>query len=233
MPGRADRVAHVVQRVEEADQVEAPSGMVGGRAYREAHPVRDPGRCRVVDRGRDRGLVHVDAEEGRVREGFGHQHRRVAVAAADVVIVPSMAVDEEVDWVPGRYPAMVAWIRAMYERGATVCSACTGAMLAAETGLLDGHEATIHWVAEAYFRERHPDVVLRLDEVLVVSGDGGRLVTSGAADRLARPRALPGRAPRRARHRPGPGALLPAPVAPGRPGRASRSSTRGPITGTR
>jgi transcriptional regulator GlxA family with amidase domain len=99
----------------------------------------------------------------------------------DVVVVPSVAIDEEVNWVPGRYPAMVAWIRAMHERGATVCSACSGGMLTAETGLLDGHEATIHWVTEAYFRERHPDVVLRLDEVLVVSGEGGRVVTSGAS----------------------------------------------------
>ena len=99
----------------------------------------------------------------------------------DVVIVPSMALREEVDWVPGRYPALVAWIRSMHERGATVCSACTGAMLTAETGLLDGNEATVHWVTEAYFREHHPEVVLRLDEVLVVSGEDGRLVTSGAA----------------------------------------------------
>jgi transcriptional regulator GlxA family with amidase domain len=103
------------------------------------------------------------------------------VDQTDVVIVPSVALEEQVHWVPGRYPAMVAWIRAMHERGATVCSACSGGMLTAETGLLDGHEATIHWVTEAYFRERHPEVVLRLDEVLVVSGEGGRLVTSGAA----------------------------------------------------
>ena len=103
------------------------------------------------------------------------------VDQTDVVIVPSMALGEEVDWVPGRYPAMVAWIRAMHERGATVCSACSGGMLTAETGLLDGHQATIHWVSEAYFRERHPEVVLRLDEALVVSGEGGRLVTSGAS----------------------------------------------------
>ena len=109
-------------------------------------------------------------------------HRSVGeIDQTDVVIVPSMALDEEVDWVPGRHPAMVAWLRAMYERGATVCSACTGGMLTAEAGLLDGHEATIHWVAEAYFREHHPEVVLRIDEALVVSGDGGRLVTSGAA----------------------------------------------------
>jgi transcriptional regulator GlxA family with amidase domain len=109
-------------------------------------------------------------------------HRAVGkIDETDIVIVPSMAIDEEVEWVPGRYPAMVAWLRAMHEGGATVCSACTGGMLTAETGLLDGHEATIHWVAEAYFREHHPEVVLRPDETLVVSGEGGRLVTSGAS----------------------------------------------------
>ena len=54
-------------------------------------------------------------------------------------------------------------------------------MLTAETGLLDGHEVTIHWVIEDYFREHHPEVVLRVDETLVVSGEGGRLITSGAA----------------------------------------------------
>jgi transcriptional regulator GlxA family with amidase domain len=101
------------------------------------------------------------------------------VQETDVVIVPSVALDEE--WVPGRYPQIVAWIRAMHDRGATVCSACSGGMLTAETGLLDGQEATIHWASEAYFRERHPEVVLRLDETLVIAGDGGRVVTSGAA----------------------------------------------------
>jgi transcriptional regulator GlxA family with amidase domain len=103
------------------------------------------------------------------------------IERTDVVIVPSMAIEETVHWVPGRYPAIVTWIQAMYERGATVCAACSGGMLTAETGLLDGHEATTHWVTEDYFREHHPEVVLRLDEALVISGEGGRLVTSGAA----------------------------------------------------
>ena len=103
------------------------------------------------------------------------------VDRTDVVIVPSVAIGEDAAWTPGRYPAIVSWIRAMYDRGATVCSSCSGSMLTAETGLLDGHEATLHWVTEAYFRRHHPEIALRLDEVLVVSGDGGRLVTSGAA----------------------------------------------------
>ena len=36
-------------------------------------------------------------------------------------------------------------------------------------------------MSENNFRRRHPDVVLRPEEVLVVAGDDGRLITSGAA----------------------------------------------------
>jgi transcriptional regulator GlxA family with amidase domain len=109
-------------------------------------------------------------------------HRSVEeVAETDVVIVPSMEMQDRGDWIPGRYPQIVAWIRAMHAGGATICSACSGGMLTAETGLLDGHEATVHWVSETAFRRRHPNVTLRIDQALVVSGDGGRLVTSGAA----------------------------------------------------
>ena len=67
-----------------------------------------------------------------------------------------MAMSADGDWAPGRYPRMVAWIRAMHAGGATICSACSGGMLTAETGLLDGEEATIHWLSEKYFRRRHP-----------------------------------------------------------------------------
>jgi transcriptional regulator GlxA family with amidase domain len=80
----------------------------------------------------------------------------------------------------GRHPRVVAWLRDMHRGGATICSACTGAMLTAETGLLDGQEATVHWLSEGIFRRRHPRVRLRIEEALVVSGDG-RLVTSGAS----------------------------------------------------
>jgi transcriptional regulator GlxA family with amidase domain len=54
-------------------------------------------------------------------------------------------------------------------------------MLTAESGLLDGQEATMHWASEAACRHRHPGIRLRIDAALVVSGDGGRLVTSGAS----------------------------------------------------
>ena len=108
-------------------------------------------------------------------------HRSVDESEADVVIVPSMEFGREGEWTPGRYPKLVRWLRDMYDGGATVCSACTGANLTAEAGLLDGNQATVHWASENSFRRRHPDVALRPDAVLVIAGDGGRLITSGAA----------------------------------------------------
>lgn len=69
----------------------------------------------------------------------------------------------------------------MHSCGAAICSACTGALLTAETGLFDGHDITIHWSNERWFREHHPQIRVRMDEALVVSGPDGRLITSGAA----------------------------------------------------
>jgi transcriptional regulator GlxA family with amidase domain len=62
--------------------------------------------------------------------------------------------------------------------GARVAAACIGGFLLAESGLLEGHEATTTWWLGPLFRQRYPGV--RLDEarMLVPSGD---FVTAGAA----------------------------------------------------
>ncbi len=98
----------------------------------------------------------------------------------DIVIVPSMLV-EGGEWKPGRYPGLVSWLFDMHERGAMMCSACSGVLLLAETGLLDGREATIHWAYARTFRRNFPDVHLRLEKVLVVSGERRQFVMSGAS----------------------------------------------------
>ena len=53
--------------------------------------------------------------------------------------------------------------------GATLCSACSGLLLLAETDLLAGHKATMHWAYEQTFRRNFPDVHLRLEEMIVVA----------------------------------------------------------------
>ena len=66
---------------------------------------------------------------------------------------------------------IVSWLTEMHARGATLCSACSGGCSPPRPGSLDGREATIHWVSHAYFREHHPEVELRIDKVLVVTGE--------------------------------------------------------------
>lgn len=100
------------------------------------------------------------------------------VESTDVAIVPLMMVDGP-DWVPGRYPQLVEWLRELHRGGALLCSACTGVLLLAETGLLDGRAATIHWAFAPTFRRNFPQVELRTEEVLVIAGERHELVMTG------------------------------------------------------
>lgn len=108
-------------------------------------------------------------------------HRSIdEIERTDIVILPSM-VAVHGEWIPGRYPETVEWLSAMHAGGASLCSACSGVLLLAETGLLDGREATIHWAFAPTFRRNFPRVRLRLEEVLVVSGKRKEFVMSGAS----------------------------------------------------
>ncbi len=70
-------------------------------------------------------------------------------------------------WQQGRYPALVKWLAEMHAAGALLCSTCSGVLLLAETGLLDGKDATVHWIYAPTFRRNFPNVRLRLDRALV------------------------------------------------------------------
>ena len=108
-------------------------------------------------------------------------HRSVADPGhTDIAIVPSLMVSDGV-WVRGRYPELVGWLQRVHEEGAIVCSACSGVLLIAETGLLSGRTVTIHPAYAPTFMDNYPDVGLRLDEVLVATGEREELVMAGAS----------------------------------------------------
>ena len=67
------------------------------------------------------------------------------------------------------------WIRHHYDRGTHVASICTGVFLLAETGLLDGKSATLHWGFADQFKARYPKVALQQDRMFI---DHGRLYCS-------------------------------------------------------
>lgn len=98
----------------------------------------------------------------------------------DIVIVPSLLVSVT-DWEPGKYPEVVSWLRTMHAQGATLCSTCSGALLLAETGLLEGSVATTHWAYAETFKRCFPGIPLQLENLLVRGGAQRDIVMSGAS----------------------------------------------------
>jgi len=102
------------------------------------------------------------------------------LSATDIIIVPSLVLGPE-GWRKGRHPELVGWFHAMHDRGALLCSACSGIFLLAETGLFDGMDATVHFGYARTFAATYPKVPMHPERVLVVSGRREELISSGAS----------------------------------------------------
>ncbi|MFC9338915.1 GlxA family transcriptional regulator [Streptomyces sp. NPDC057020] len=72
-------------------------------------------------------------------------------------------------------PALIDWLRLHAPAAGRLVSVCTGALLLAEAGLLDGHRATTHWVACDHMARCYPEVEVDPDPIFVRDG---RLSTS-------------------------------------------------------
>jgi transcriptional regulator GlxA family with amidase domain len=108
-------------------------------------------------------------------------HASLAASGAPDVII---ATDLDLTTIPdprGLWPVEAAWLARQWARGAMLVSVCTGAVLLAEAGVLDGAEATTHWSAAGLFRDLYPAVRLHPERVLCPAGEAHRLVTSGGA----------------------------------------------------
>ncbi|GAB3466374.1 GlxA family transcriptional regulator [Actinophytocola sediminis] len=89
--------------------------------------------------------------------------------------------DREVDTLivaggPGVRQAMfderlVGWLAEMAPRARRVASVCSGALLLGRIGVLDGRQATTHWVVSATMAKLFPKVSVREDQVYVRDGN--------------------------------------------------------------
>ncbi len=66
--------------------------------------------------------------------------------------------------------AFVTALRALADRSGEVGSICSGAVLLAETGLLDGRRATTHWALADQLARAHPEVAIEADRIYVRDG---------------------------------------------------------------
>lgn len=121
-------------------------------------------------------VVAATTEPMRVANGVWLKPDAALGEPPDIVCVPEVmfAPDEPL---AGRFDAEVAWLRRCRHAHSTLATACSGAMLLAEAGLLTGHEATTHWLyCDAL--ARYPQVQVHPHRALVQT-DGGRLVMAG------------------------------------------------------
>ncbi len=79
----------------------------------------------------------------------------------------------------GRYPREAAWLKRLHREGALICSVCSGALLIAETGLLNGRGATAHWAYRDMFQRNYPKITFRSNSVLCLEAESDRIVTAG------------------------------------------------------
>jgi transcriptional regulator GlxA family with amidase domain len=72
---------------------------------------------------------------------------------------------------------LVEWIRRAAPQARRVASVCTGALLLARAGVLDGRRATTHWAFCDRLARRHPEVEVVRDPIFV--RDGGVYTSAG------------------------------------------------------
>lgn len=139
--------------------------------------VRDPGtplRLETVLIGA-RGLAHVNGSGGLQLSGVQSPD-----LSLDCLLIPGIMHDSAEDLVNrlAAYQPEMELLRAMHLRGVPLIAACCGGFLLAETGLLDGHDATTSWWLDAAFRKRYPNVQLDVERMIV---EDGMLTTTGAS----------------------------------------------------
>jgi transcriptional regulator GlxA family with amidase domain len=94
-----------------------------------------------------------------------------ALAPQDVVVIPGGDMAELLS-----NPAIAEWLVKAHHQSAVTASVCTGALLLAKAGLLDGLVATTHWEDLKHLKTLAPHAEVRGGVPWV---DQGHIVTSG------------------------------------------------------
>jgi transcriptional regulator GlxA family with amidase domain len=111
-------------------------------------------------------LVHPQA-------GFADLPEPDVVCITDMFLAPGQDI-------AGLFEPEVRWIRQRHEAGATIAAVCTGAVLLAQAGLLEGQEATSHWAFCELLGRQYPGTRWLPEKALVTAGVGQRLVMAGS-----------------------------------------------------
>jgi transcriptional regulator GlxA family with amidase domain len=96
------------------------------------------------------------------------------ITKTDIIILPASGWD--VIGLIANNKTLISWLRKWHSRGAYIAGVCTGVAFLAESGLLDGRQATTHWGVAHIFHQRYPKVHWRTDQFVT---EDSRVLCSG------------------------------------------------------
>ncbi|MFG3497467.1 GlxA family transcriptional regulator [Streptomyces sp. NPDC047928] len=127
------------------------------------------------------GATHLGGDPAAYRIGTASLDGAPVRAHSGLRLLPDGPLDTAVPphtlIVPGgpgtRAPApeLIDWLRIHGPRAERLVSVCTGALLLADAGLLDGRRATTHWAHCDHLARRHPAVDVDPEPIFVRDGD--------------------------------------------------------------
>lgn len=127
--------------------------------------------------------VKIVSRDGRKFRCFGAVPVEPHASMADVTRCDLLVVCDMYSPISGapraEYALYSEWLRQRHAGGATVTSVCSGALVLAEAGLLDGREAASHWAYAEVFARDYPQARLRRDSILCLTEERDRIVTAG------------------------------------------------------
>ena len=144
---------------------------------------------------RDWAMLHGGHAESPFRSTVVSRDGRPVEAANGVRIVPDAGFDAcgspdvvcvtDIAVPPGEpigttYDAEVDWLRERHAQGSILASSCSGAVLLARTGLLDGLDATSHWAYCEALRREYPTTRWFPERGLLFAGAGQRILMAGS-----------------------------------------------------
>ena len=125
-------------------------------------------------------IVAVTAEPFRCFGNIVIEPHATLDEAQDVDAIVVCDMYTPIDTPPrGRFLAEATWLRSRHARGTLVSSVCTGSLLLAESGMLDGRSCAGHWAYSGLFRAAYPSIRFRPGAILDLSSEPEGLITAG------------------------------------------------------
>lgn len=131
---------------------------------------------------RDFGVPSVDETDKPFNVVLIAERPDIVKARGGLLVQPHATIDDhpplDIVLIPGgqgtrqevHNKRLIEWIAKVSQSASLRTTVCTGAFLLAETGLLDGQQATTHWASVERMRETYPSVTV-LDNVRFVDAD--------------------------------------------------------------